>query len=499
MSQLNTSVLKKISNLIFTATMIVVVLLVIATYFSLQSERKVVLQEASKNMESMALILSKEADSVFTLGNAVLESIITELSLGKPHSFDNLINVHQTLKNKRNLLVLSSELPSFGHIFIIHHEGYNIANSVSHPVKRVNVQERKYFNYHKNHMSLKLRISQPSISKITKERVIYLTKRLNDSDGNFAGLVGVHLRLNHFDNLYRQLNLPPGGTVTLIREDGWGIFRFPLIDTFFDKSIAGRPLYQQMLLQKQGHLISPKSPYDGYSRIAGYKYNNRFALVNIISVTVDSILYEWHKNVIQVSVIAAIGSFFVILLGLFTSKQIRNLVRAISESLHDPLTGMWNRRYFDERLHEEWKRAIRSNFSISIIYLDIDYFKQYNDHYGHNLGDQCLKSVATCIKENILRSGEITARIGGEEFAIVLPSSDEKSALAVAEKVRSKIEKLAIPHHKSLVSQVVTISLGVATTIPQKGDLSEQLVENADKALYQSKENGRNQVTIYKP
>ncbi len=161
----------------------------------------------------------------------------------------------------------------------------------------------------------------------------------------------------------------------------------------------------------------------------------------------------------------------------------------------DGLTGIPNRRRFDEALNQEWQRSIRNSKSISLIMLDIDFFKLYNDTYGHQGGDECLKRVARALDDAVKRETDIVARYGGEEFAVILPETSPDGALEVAEALRSRVEKENITHASSKVSDHVTISVGVATWWPEKKTKPELLLAAADGALYKSKENGRNVVT----
>jgi diguanylate cyclase (GGDEF)-like protein len=164
----------------------------------------------------------------------------------------------------------------------------------------------------------------------------------------------------------------------------------------------------------------------------------------------------------------------------------------VSLSTLDGLTGIPNRRRFDEFLKIEWLRALRESNPISLIMIDIDHFKYYNDNYGHIIGDDCLKQVAICLAESSHRPADFAARYGGEEFGVILPLTDVQGAVTVAQSLIKQIEELKIPHGSSPVSSRVTISLGVATVLPHR-DLSPTiLIEGADKCLYQAKEAGRN-------
>jgi two-component system chemotaxis family response regulator WspR len=160
----------------------------------------------------------------------------------------------------------------------------------------------------------------------------------------------------------------------------------------------------------------------------------------------------------------------------------------------DGLTGIANRRRFDQALHTEWQRASREQRPLSLIMCDVDCFKAYNDTYGHLAGDLCLKRSAAVFTEHLKRPADIVARYGGEEFAIILPETAAEGALQIAEACRAHIEALAIAHTGS-ANGVVTLSLGVATMAPTPALSAETLIERADKALYAAKQGGRNRVS----
>ena len=160
----------------------------------------------------------------------------------------------------------------------------------------------------------------------------------------------------------------------------------------------------------------------------------------------------------------------------------------------DGLTGIANRRNFDETLNKEWNRAMRSEKSIGLLMLDIDFFKLYNDHYGHQGGDDCLKKVAKGLDSAIHRETDFLARYGGEEFSGILPDTDLNGSVKVAEEMRLAIKDLRIEHAKSTVSDLVSVSIGVSAIIPQQGTDPKILIYAADQALYKAKENGRDRV-----
>jgi diguanylate cyclase (GGDEF)-like protein/PAS domain S-box-containing protein len=172
--------------------------------------------------------------------------------------------------------------------------------------------------------------------------------------------------------------------------------------------------------------------------------------------------------------------------------------RLTAQALTDGLTGLANRRVFDEVLEQEWKRTRRENSQMSLVLVDIDHFKSLNDRYGHPFGDDCLRAVAAAIKLTPRRTIDLVARYGGDEFAIILPCTGAEGSLGIAERVRAAIEDLRIPHAGSpQAGAVVTASLGVASALARHSPMAkmpERLLQHADSALYRAKQDGRNRV-----
>ena len=165
-------------------------------------------------------------------------------------------------------------------------------------------------------------------------------------------------------------------------------------------------------------------------------------------------------------------------------------------SLTDGLTGVANRRHFDQRLRGEWARAARDGTPLALLLADVDHFKRYNDTYGHQLGDRCLALVAGALREHSGRASDLVARYGGEEFAVLLPNTDLDGAAAVGERLRAAVAALAIPHSASSAGPIVSLSLGAATMRPSPDVPETTLIATADGALYRAKETGRNRMAL---
>jgi len=183
-------------------------------------------------------------------------------------------------------------------------------------------------------------------------------------------------------------------------------------------------------------------------------------------------------------------------------RQTISVLKSVNQELKylvhiDALTQVSNRRCFDESLHREWQRSLREQQTLSLVLLDIDFFKGYNDAYGHPEGDRCLTSIAQAIKSVLQRPTDLLARYGGEEFVIILPNTTEDGAVKVIQLIQKTIADLSIVHGNSAVSDVVTASFGLAAIVPSE-DLSPSfLLEHTDRALYQAKQQGRDRYAIY--
>ena len=211
--------------------------------------------------------------------------------------------------------------------------------------------------------------------------------------------------------------------------------------------------------------------------------------------------YVWIRDVVHVmhdatgEVDALIGFMFDISERKENELKLERLQQQLQDySYKDGLTCVANRRMFDMVLEKEWADAQRNSSSLSVIMLDIDSFKQYNDHYGHLKGDECLKTVASLVGSVAGRPRDFFARIGGEEFVLVLPETNKKSALVIAERCRQIILQANIPNEKSLVHNLLTISLGLCTITPNQQDTAIGFMHIVDQALYGAKQLGRNKI-----
>jgi len=237
---------------------------------------------------------------------------------------------------------------------------------------------------------------------------------------------------------------------------------------------------------------------DEHTRRKSHFFEREIHIVNAVWFLKVWPAYTWYSH-IESWVFVVIGSFicFLVLFVVQNNSELRQMKSFFEEMAKiDPVTGIYNRRYLDENLKRVINSLSRSNGTLSLLMIDVDLFKKYNDAYGHSNGDICLRTIAEILGAHLLRADDFVARYGGEEFVVVLPSTGERGARMVADRLLENIRKRDIPHEASNVASHVTVSIGVTTGIVQHTHSGDNYIQRADKALYMSKQNGRNMYTF---
>lgn len=217
------------------------------------------------------------------------------------------------------------------------------------------------------------------------------------------------------------------------------------------------------------------------------KFSNYYILYCCVTVALSAIS-EWHERL----------AFLQSLLIDYQTEELTRLNDELERIAHeDALTGIANRRYFDDIARKEWDRALRDQQPLTILLLDVDFFKRYNDCYGHDAGDHCLYNIAQTLQQCIMRTSDVVARYGGEEFAILLANTKASGGVQVADRILQAIDQLHTPHSASSVCSHVTVSIGVSTLVPDNDSSLTHMLKQADQALYHAKHRGRHQFVIY--
>jgi diguanylate cyclase (GGDEF)-like protein len=392
-----------------------------------------------------------------------------------------------------------------GTMMVVNARGDIVAQSTSLVPTPINIGFREHFLVQQRRPDVGLFISRSFEGRLVNDPTIALTRRITNPDGSFGGIVEGTIRTAYFRDLFANLDIGPNGSVTLFRNDGRVIMRRPFRPEDIDKDLGNAETFRTYLTAPHGHFVGTAA-LDHVKRLYTFHQIGDLPLILSVAIAVDDIYTEWWRKATGIGVILlALCVASVVLCLLFRREILRRMVAedSLKEAARrlsfiaatDPLTGIPNRRSFEDALSSEWRRATRAQTSLAVMMLDVDYFKSFNDRYGHPTGDEILRSIAMCIARAMCRAGDMGARYGGEEFIAVLADTERAGAFEIAESIRAAVIGLAIPHAGSPIGYV-TISIGVAVARPLIGDRMASVVKAADDALYEAKRCGRNRVVL---
>lgn len=477
--------------------------------WTIWEERVDQLQEQAIATENMSRSLAQHADDTFKATDTSL------LGLSERLEFDG--TSPEQLARLHKLLVLRvQELPQLQALSIMDKDGVRIVNSFTGTDDYANNKNRPYFQYHLQHNDSGPHIDAPFQARSSGEWVIPLSRRINDKQGEFAGVVLATISVSYFSHFYQTFNIGKDGAIALVLANGTQLLRQPLLADSLGKDLRKGPLFQLYLAGHNSGTAMIKSIQDGVERLNGYRHLNYYPVLVTAALSKHEILSNWYRMLIVRSAITCSIIIVLLVLGHRLIKQIRMRIHAEEEARNardalkelngtleklaqqDGLTGLANRRQFDIVIDAAMQRSRRSGAPLAVILIDVDYFKKFNDLYGHVAGDECLRQVARIIKSCEKRNDDLAARYGGEEFAMILPDTDLPGALVVAEAIRNAIRALKITHDGS-TSGVVTISAGVdVRTKMTERDSAADFISSADQALYQAKTSGRDQIQAFR-
>ncbi len=396
-----------------------------------------------------------------------------------------------------------------GSLLVLDAAGEIVADSTAVTPHHLNLADRDYFTVHRDRTDAGLYVSRPFRSRLRGgDASIAISRRLSNADGSFVGVVVGTLRLAYFEDLFGRLDVGARGSITLMSKDGYIVARHPSLGDILEKNISGSEASRRILLARTGQFTA-HSAVDGVERLFSYRGIGDLPLVVNVAMSVDGIYQAWwRKAVMTGALLLVLSGATLALCLLFRREMLHRLTaeQALMASARklqvmastDSLTGLANRRAFGDRLGEAWQDAARARVPLSLLMLDADCFKAFNDAYGHPAGDAVLQAIAGCIGGCLLRPRDLGARFGGEEFTVLLPDVDAAGALVVAERIRSAVLALDVVHRGGPAG-LVSVSIGVAAVFPQSGDVAGLLVQDADAALYRAKHAGRNRVAVAGP
>jgi diguanylate cyclase (GGDEF)-like protein len=377
--------------------------------------------------------------------------------------------------------------------------------------KNLSIADRDYFQKLKANPDSGMVVSSPVLGKIEQKWVLVCARRIDLPDGQFGGVIYGSIEIEGMAERITgtPLQLGEQDIVAVSENDMTLIVRY--LNQHQDMRFVGQrrsvPAVDELLRSgaEEGFFTS-NSPFDQVERIFYFQRIAGQPMNLIVGLAAANAMSGWRRETayagITIFIFTLITSFasYLIYQGqLRTLRLVAELAESnqrLSElSTTDGLTGIANRRRFDELLAEEWRRGIRNRQSLALAMVDVDFFKPYNDRYGHQSGDECLRQIAQVLSQHVRRAGDFVARYGGEEFVVICVALDGEHARHLVEGIRASVEKLALPHELSEFGHV-TASIGVSAIVPGEGQDPEILIRTADQALYAAKEQGRNRVVL---
>lgn len=427
---------------------------------------------------SLAESLSHQIDTTLKTADTVVSSLAKRVE-AEGRSPESLQRLHGLMTS------LAAALPAIHEMGLLDKNGDAMVKSlVLHP-KNINYSERDYFRFLSTRDTQDIFIGLPVKSKIDGSINITVSHRVNAPDGSFAGVVVASVSMDFFRKLFETIQGKSGTSINLVTDNGTMLARSP-------SSFGSSELDALMALPVDR--TEYVSPDDGVRRVGSYSHLPHYPMVATVAQDSGVVLREWQG---QLRTDAVMMLCILLLIGVLSYKVERANRATQRNALRDGLTGIANRRCFDETIEREFKRALRNRRPLSLIMVDIDFFKNFNDGYGHPAGDACLRAISNTVESVLRRPGDLAARYGGEEIAIVLPETDVAGAVQVATELLTAVRFRAIPHDGSTFG-MVTISAGIATlNSDRRPAQSSWLVEMADAALYAAKALGRNTFTVH--
>jgi diguanylate cyclase (GGDEF)-like protein len=478
-------------------------LLVVIAAWDAWSARRARLADTAAATSNVALALAAQGESTIRVVDTVLAGLVERID------HDGLARV-DLARLERHLRDTVAEVKELHGLFVYSADGSWIATSLERRLQHNN-SDREYFQYHRTHKDRKVHVGLPVRSRGVW--ILPVSRRLDNPDGSFAGVVLGTIRVEYFSELYERFDTGRSGTIVLLHDSGVLIYRHPFNPELVGNDVTKGPI--MAMYRRHGPVGSAmmRAYFDKVERLYSYRHFEGFPLIVSTAQSKQDILAPWWQSTLTLG--AVIVVVLVLLVG-FGSRLVRQIMirdrlekelttarAALQEDNRelarkadlDGMTGIANRRRFEEALALERSRAMRTGQPLSLVMLDVDFFKKFNDTYGHVAGDDCLRRVATAIGDSLVRPSDLAARYGGEEFVVLLPATHARGAQRVAERIREAVMAAAIAHAGNPPG-IVTISAGVSSMRfrPEEDADPTLLVERADALLYRAKQAGRNQV-----
>jgi diguanylate cyclase (GGDEF)-like protein len=445
---------------------------------------------AVKNAHNLMFFIEHDIDENVDLFNTSLQGVIDHV--GDPV-------VMQLPPLLRNQLLFSGATPGsyFGKVFVTDGAGTVILDSAEIPAPPTLDQDRQYFLTQGGTCGEGLFIGHPYRSRLTYGTyVVGFSRCVTRQDDTFGGIVAGTLSVDYFRSLLGGVALGKGGFAAVIHTDGSLVSQQPDAPASIGRDLSRDPMFVRTIGKREG-AFAALDKSSGTRRLYVFRRLSRAPFLLVVAPALNEVYASWRRRAIRVGVLTLVFSISMVLCASLLANELKQRQRAESRlriaAATDALTGLSNRGTFDTMLRRLWRQSIREHSPISLLFVDVDRFKKYNDTYGHSAGDEALRRVAATMTSCIGRPLDEIARYGGEEFVAILPGTSADGARLVAEALRRAIADLNIPHQRS-EWQRVTVSIGLATRHATHDEDAFVLVNRADAALYEAKAVGRNRI-----
>ncbi|HEY1998927.1 MAG TPA: sensor domain-containing diguanylate cyclase [Paraburkholderia sp.] len=464
------------------------------TLVTLVAARQDAIDHARDTSQSVISVLSSDVQRNFELADLSLQAVASGLRDPAVMRLDSEIR-HKVLFDRSTTARYVSSISA------LDANGNSVEYGTGTPPKG-NLSDRDYFLVHEHARNVGLYVSAPYLSRLRNGAPsIALSRRIDKADGSFGGVAVIAVNIEYFRQLLKQVAVGPHGSSLIIRSDGSVVARNPAMTGLTGFFILKSPTFRRMLDNPSGSYAA-RSPLDGVTRLYTFARIPGTPLIAVVAPAEADVLSAWRARSLMVGACALFVSVAFVIVVWLLAFALRDRAAMQSQLEHmaktDSLTGLSNRRALDKVLVTEWQRMRRTGRDMSVLFIDADHFKKYNDEHGHALGDQALQRIAACLERHLRRPGDLAARYGGEEFVAVLPDTGTRGAHDVAEAIRREVEACHVGASPTSIP-AVTVSIGCGTVDHSRDATLDAFMQRADAALYAAKTAGRNRVVMASP
>jgi diguanylate cyclase (GGDEF)-like protein len=466
-------------------------MLLVASFMLLELRRDA-WDKAEQTSQNLAQVIDRDLVRNIEIIDLSLQAVVSNLKIPA---------VSEASPELRQLILFdrAATARDMGVLLVIDEHGDIAIDAGAVRPRKANYADREYFRAHRTDRGVGLFIGAPIVSRLTGERTLPFTRRIDKADGTFGGVVLGTLKLSYFARLFDRIALGGKGAINLFHTDGTRIMRYPYAEADIGVNISGTRNFERFVRENSGSFVGV-AVRDSVERLYTFTRIGALPLILSVSLGSDDVEGEWRRKAIAISAIVAGLCAMTIALLLLFGRELQRRALAQAQlarlSLTDALTGLPNRRRFDEAFAASWENASRSSEPLSLLIVDADHFKRFNDEHGHAVGDEVLKALAHSLAASVHRRTDLVCRFGGEEFAMLLPATDQRGALRIAERIHAEVKSLSVPA-VGIVSGAVTVSIGLASTEGGAGLAGPSLfLRLADQALYAAKAAGRDRTEV---